>query len=147
MNYACDIKFVYFVRNFYDKPSNTHFAICSCGNHDDPQKTKTQYVPRFHSYPVCILSTDKLCKFSVKYAISNIKIGISDDERPGMNGVILETYDGHTFESQIKYFRRQFYEQYFYYNENELICEKLKRGYLDELPTDIWNIIKKYIIS
>lgn len=142
MNYARDIKFVYFTDIFHDA-SYSWYVCCNCGSHDNYMQTISA---PYESRTLAISNIDKLCKFNVKNAISHMETGISTGNYWKGNDIIFETYDGHKFERTTKHFIKIFYKHYYYYNENEIFCKAIRQNYLKELPNDIWTMIKKYII-
>lgn len=130
MTVIADIKFVYFIEDY-------RFSyMCGCGCSNDDIKIVSMGLPK------CKMSGNP-CRFSVDTAILHLKTMDYGDR----SSIILEFNDGQMFWRSINYFVKRFYEQSYYYVTNEIVCEKSRRGYLDELPNDIWTMIKKYILS
>lgn len=134
-------KFIYFV---YSSHSYIHSSYqCDC--------PKRNQCFRFGGTVIYdIPSVDQLntiCKFTIENAIEIIENEynpnrILDAERE----ILIETNSGEIIWSSREYYSQGFYKRKYWLNQKELICEKCKRGYLDALPSDIWNMIKKYII-
>jgi hypothetical protein len=133
-----------FVINTYTNPINT-MAICDCDHRDYFHETEMRYIAQSNN--VEFENVSLLCEFSIKQGIkciqtrSNTTISVQNDDI-----IVFKCNDNTLCIGNGKMFVKCFYEQRYYYNKKEMVCEKGRRGYLDELPTDVWTIIKKYII-
>lgn len=137
-----DIRFIYFLFiNLYDEIYNYQ---CDCGkivhdckygdiNYADKEIYKEQL--------------QKYCKFNIEDAIEIIHKKLAEKQGYDDSGDILIEYNNGKFLwSSYSIFTQDYCIYNYLPAKKELFCEKCRRGYLDELPTDIWNIIKKYII-
>lgn len=119
-------------------------AICDCQSNEPFHETE---IYNFDSDHFSFIDEHLLCEFSIKQAVELIKTKL--DTKPSFHDddTIIIKYDDNSLQlGSGEMFIRKFYEQQYYYNEKEIICEKSRRGYLDELSNDVWIIIKKYII-
>lgn len=85
-----------------------------------------------------------LCEFNIRQGIELIKTRLTSTlSFQNDDTIIFKHHDNTFWMGAGEMFVKQFYEQQYYYNGKDIICEKSRRGYLDEIPNDLWTMIKK----
>jgi hypothetical protein len=143
MNYLINVKWIYLASATGECRGQKIICFCWCGDHKHEDEPDSSY--EFAIFPHVMLSDPtKMCRFSLNQAITHIEILIK--QKRSLRDILIEFNNGDIRVKSANHLRKTFYRQQCNYNNKDIICEKGRRGYLDELPTDVWTIIKKYII-